>query len=63
MKRKKSLNGLYQKRSWPNKLAYIVILICIIQLLTIKALNMMWYPPENINIERGDVLLYTNCQL
>ena len=24
---------------------------------------MMRYPPENINIELGDVLLYTNCQL
>ena len=59
----KTLNGF--QTFVDCKLAYIVILIliCIIQLLTLEALNMMWYPPENINIERGDVLLNTNCQL
>ena len=25
-----------------------------VQLLTIEVLNMMWYPPENTNIDQGD---------
>ena len=33
-----------------------------IQLLTIEALNMMWYPPENTNIDRGDSTSYSMHQ-
>ena len=31
----------------------------IIQLLTTEALNMAWYPPENTNIDRGDIISYS----
>ena len=44
--------GLH-KKSWKFELDILNCSGDIIQLLTIEALDMMWYRPQNTNIDRG----------